>query len=144
MKIKLTESIQATTDNIIKAQKFIADFSDKLEQSFKNEGFEVDWSWGKPKAEPRTDRDDNLYVSDINLEIKIGNILFTFNADIFNIFGGKFISAPSAHWGFRGTESRPYDFTIEDAEKFLSATKIADSFKQQFISEYNNLISSFE
>ncbi len=144
MKIKLIESIETTNDNIMKAQKFIADFSDKLEQSFKNAGFDIEWSLSKPKAEPRTTRDDNLYVSDINLEVKIGNIIFVFKADIFNIFSGKFISEPTVYWGFRGVESRQYYFNVEDAEKFLSATKMADSFKQQFISEYNNLVSLFE
>lgn len=142
MIIKLTESIKGNPENIANAQKFIAEFANKAKSAFDGAGVDCEFEWGTPSVEPRNNRDNEPFVDDIYIDITIGSVIFRFYAEIFNTFGRAFYSEPVVKFSHSGSTTSGEEFTVANAEKLLSVTKIAESLSAQFKSEYAELLKT--
>lgn len=144
MKLRINESVeQKFTEEQMKyaaGQNYVAGM--KAFDAFKSAGFDTEFQWGSLSKEARKLNDNMWDINDISISITIVNMIFKFRASLFNYFPQEFY--PQFEWVFGGYEMTSSNITVKDAEKLVTATKLAYKLFDEISSQFDKIIKTVE
>ena len=145
MKLRINEAVESkfTEEQMRYAagQNYVVGM--KVFDAFKSAGFNPEFEFGKLRDSFGINNSGEYYIDSINITMYIGNMIFKFRASVFDTLSQNFYV--EASWGFGGySPSKSSYIKIEDAEKLLSATKLAYKLIDEVKSQFDKIIKTIE
>ena len=144
MKLTIKESneIEFTEEqmNYVAGQNYVAGM--KAFDAFKSAGFDPQFQWGRISEKPRQNNEGQYYIDRIEIQIVIASMLFNFKCAIFDTWSQRF--EIETEWGFGGYRNTSSVVKVEDAEKLVTATKLAYKLIDDIRDQYNKIIKTVE